>query len=45
MRQVGLVQADRMYAAKRQIVESLGFGIVQVRDSQVPALLSMLMFC
>ena len=31
MRQVGLVEADRMYGAKRQIVESLGFATVQVR--------------
>ena len=31
MRQVGLVEADRMYGAKRQIVESLGFATVQVQ--------------
>lgn len=30
MWQVGLVEADRMYGAKRQIVESLGFANVQV---------------
>jgi hypothetical protein len=28
---VGLVPADRLYTSKKQILESLGFGAVQVR--------------
>lgn len=38
---VGLVQADRLFTAKKQILESMGFSVVQVRE-HVPACTGML---